>query len=105
MAKHAHEYGFVIRYPLWGEKKTGVDYEPWHLRYVGAPHAEIMYRSKLVLEEYLAKLESGDFFRYGDYVITAQKGSLFSFPREAEKMYASKNTQGGYILWGKIKKD
>jgi D-alanyl-D-alanine carboxypeptidase len=102
MAKHAHEYGFVIRYPLWGEKRTGVDYEPWHLRYVGAPHAEIMYRSKLVLEDYLAMLEKGDFFRYGDYVITAQKGSEISFPREAEEIYISQNTKGGYVLWGNV---
>lgn len=103
MAKHAHEYGFVIRYPLWGEKRTGVDYEPWHLRYVGMPHAEIMYRGKMVLEDYLTKLETGDFFRYGDYVITAQKGCEFSFPCEAEEVHISKNTKGGYVLWGKLK--
>ena len=105
MARHAHEYGFVIRYPLWGEKRTGVDYEPWHLRYVGAPHAEIMYRGKMVLEDYLAKLETGDFFRYGDYVITAQKGCEFSFPREVKDVYISQNTKGGYVLWGKLKND
>lgn len=105
MAKHAHEYGFVIRYPLWGEKRTGVDYEPWHLRFVDAPHAEIMYRSKWVLEDYLSVLEDGDFFRYGDYIISAQKGSVFSFPRETESVCVSKNTKGGYVLWGEIKKD
>ena len=94
----------MIRYPLWGEKRTGVDYEPWHLRYVGVPHAEIMYRGKMVLEDYLAKLETGDFFRYGDYVISAQKGNDLSFPREVKDVYISRNTKGGYILWGNIKK-
>ncbi len=105
MAKHAHEYGFVIRYPLWGEKRTGVDYEPWHLRYVGSPHAEIMYRGKMVLEDYIADLEQGGFFRYGDYIISAQKGNVVSFPCEAENPCVSQNTKGGYILWGKLKKD
>ena len=105
MAKHAHEHGFVIRYPLWGEKRTKVDYEPWHLRFVGAPHAEIMYRMKWVLEDYLNALEKDSFFRYGDYILSAQKGSVFSFPREAETVYISENTKGGYILWGKLKKD
>ena len=105
MAKHAHEYGFVIRYPLWGEKRTGVDYEPWHLRYVGAPHAEIMFRGKMVLEEYIDALEAGDFLQYGDYVISAQKGESFSVPSEMGSVYISRNTKGGYVLWGEIKKD
>jgi zinc D-Ala-D-Ala carboxypeptidase len=37
VAKNAHKYGFIIRYPD-GDKNqeiTGYDYEPWHLRYVG----------------------------------------------------------------------
>ncbi len=102
MAKHAHEYGFVIRYPLWGEKKTHVDYEPWHLRYVGTPHAEILYHGKLVLEEYLETLEKDAFFRYGNVVISAQKGDVFSFPSEAKTVFCSRNTRGGYILWGSV---
>ncbi len=99
MARHAHEYGFVIRYPLWGEKKTGVDYEPWHLRYVGEPHAEILYRGKLVLETYLDQLEKSLFLRYGDIVISAQKGEKLVIPKGVEKAYLSRNTRGGWILW------
>ena len=99
MAKHAHEYGFIIRYPLWGEKKTGVDYEPWHLRYVGKPHAEIMYREKLVLESYLERLEQAPFFRFGDTVISAQRGDTLVIPNGVENVCVSQNTRGGYILW------
>ena len=54
---HAHEYGFIIRYPSYGEDITGIRYEPWHIRYVGYPHAEIMYKNKWTLEEYLDKLK------------------------------------------------
>ncbi len=33
--KHAHSYGFIIRYPKGEQSVTGYVYEPWHLRYVG----------------------------------------------------------------------
>ncbi|MDG3044442.1 M15 family metallopeptidase [Bacillus sp. B6(2022)] len=36
LAKHAHEFGFIIRYPKGKEKVTGYQYEPWHLRYLGS---------------------------------------------------------------------
>ena len=35
LAEHAHEYGFIIRYPKGKENITGYKYEPWHIRYVG----------------------------------------------------------------------
>lgn len=102
MAKNAHRFGFIIRYPLWGERKTGVNYEPWHLRYVGEPHAQIIYRSKIVLEEYLDMLSEGEFFRFGDYVISKQSGEHAAFPAEAQEIFCSKDTRGGLILWGKV---
>lgn len=39
VAEHAHEYGFVIRYPEDSEDITGFEYEPWHLRYFGEQFA------------------------------------------------------------------
>lgn len=53
---HAHEYGFIIRYPKGKEALTGYEYEPWHLRYVGVEAASEMYAQGLVLEEYLRQL-------------------------------------------------
>ncbi|MBQ0010311.1 MAG: M15 family metallopeptidase, partial [Ruminococcus sp.] len=50
--KNAARFGFIIRYPYWGRKTTMVTYEPRHLRYVGVPHAEIITRSHITLEEY-----------------------------------------------------
>ena len=52
LAAHAHRYGFIIRYPQNKTHLTGIIYEPWHLRYVGAPHAAIMHENNLALEEY-----------------------------------------------------
>lgn len=51
--EHAHEYGFIVRYPRGKESITGYKYEPWHLRYLGADLAASVYNSGLCLEEYL----------------------------------------------------
>ncbi len=101
MAKNAHRYGFIIRYPLWAEKRTGVDYEPWHLRYVGSPHAELIYRQKITLEEYLETLEPGLFYRFGGWVISRQTGNRLVMPQNAQSIRYSADTRGGWIVWGK----
>ena len=43
---------FIERYPAGKEGITGTAQEPWHLRYVGMPHGEIMAEQGLTLEEY-----------------------------------------------------
>ena len=50
--RHMASFGFIERYPEGKEKITGIAHEPWHFRYVGAPHAEIMMERGLTLEEY-----------------------------------------------------
>lgn len=52
----AGRYGFVQRYAAGKETLTGIDCEPWHFRFVGYPHAIIMERLQLCLEEYLCYL-------------------------------------------------
>ena len=51
--QHAHEYGFILRFPKGKESVTGVIYEPWHYRYVGINHAKLIKERKICLEEYL----------------------------------------------------
>lgn len=53
LAAHAHEYGFIIRYPKGKENITGYKYEPWHIRYLGVETATAVYNSGKTLEEYL----------------------------------------------------
>lgn len=52
VANNAHRFGFVLRYPADKTAITGIEFEPWHLRYVGLPHSECMHEQNLVLEEY-----------------------------------------------------
>lgn len=49
----AAKYGFILRYPAGKENITGIGHEPWHFRYVGIPHAQIMTENGLTLEEYV----------------------------------------------------
>ena len=53
LAEHAHEHGFILRYPKGKTDITGYIYEPWHIRYVGREAAEQIYAMDITLEEYL----------------------------------------------------
>ncbi|UHA75019.1 M15 family metallopeptidase [Paenibacillus sp. 481] len=53
LAEHAHEFGFIIRYPQQGESITGYIYEPWHIRYVGKTAAAAIYEQQTTLEQFL----------------------------------------------------
>lgn len=53
LKKNASKYGFVLRYPKDKSDITGIQYEPWHYRYVGLPHSVIMQEKNLTLEQYL----------------------------------------------------
>lgn len=55
MQEHAHEYGFILRYPKGKENITGFKYEPWHYRYVGRIVATIIHFEKITLEEFFKK--------------------------------------------------
>ena len=59
---HAHEYGFILRYPKGKEWITGYSFEPWHYRYVGVEYATAIYNVSpdCTLEEYFG-IEGGDY--------------------------------------------
>ena len=58
LQNHAHEYGYILRYPKGKEWITGYSYEPWHYRYVGVEVATIIHEQGITFEEY-----------YADYVL------------------------------------
>ncbi len=51
---HCAEYGFILRYPTEKSPLTGVNYEPWHYRYVGQEAAREIMEQGICLEEHLA---------------------------------------------------
>ena len=54
MMNHAHEYGFILRFPKGKEFETGYIYESWHYRYVGKEIAKEIKERNICLEEYIA---------------------------------------------------
>jgi D-alanyl-D-alanine carboxypeptidase len=56
LTANAHTYGFIVRYPRDKTPVTGYQYEPWHLRYVGQPTSEAIYRQNITLEEYISRV-------------------------------------------------
>lgn len=53
LAENSYKYGFIQRYPADKADITGIEYEPWHYRYVGKEAAEEIYTQGICLEEYL----------------------------------------------------
>lgn len=101
----AAEFGFIQRYRREKEALTGIAEEPWHFRYVGAPHARLMEDNGLCLEEY------GDFLRDGPrtFRLSSGRGGTVSYlpcPQEAAerllpedaRFQISGHNDGGLIL-------
>lgn len=57
LAENSYRYGFILRYPLGEEYITGVEYEPWHFRYVGVDAATVITQRGITLEEFWEELE------------------------------------------------
>jgi len=53
LATNAPNYGFIIRYPEGKEAETGYQYEPWHIRYLGADTAKAVASSGKTFDQYM----------------------------------------------------
>ena len=93
------KYGFIIRYPVFGKEETGIRYEPWHIRYVGQPHAEITYNNHLTLEEYVDDMEIGTWYGHDGYLYSRQKiGEHVQLPKEFSNVIISPDNIGNYVI-------
>ena len=97
---NCRDYGFIVHYPSYGEKQTGIPYEPWHLRYVGLPHSQIIMDEYLTLEEYIDLLKPGSFYQYGSYLISHQNGRVIDAPSGWKHVTVSEDNLGGYFFSG-----
>ena len=52
LRENAPDYGFTLRYDRGKEDITGIQYEPWHFRYVGVNAARYLKEHDLSLEEF-----------------------------------------------------
>lgn len=58
LMENSYKYGFILRYPTDKKDITGVNYEPWHYRYVGKENALQIKKLNVCLEEYIEILKS-----------------------------------------------
>lgn len=111
LAEHAHEYGFVTRYPENKVAATGVSGYSNAFRYVGTAHATYMYQNNLCLEEYVELLKSYDLngahlsvtdaagVKYEIYRIEASTAAQTSVQVPEGKQYTiSGDNNGGLII-------
>jgi zinc D-Ala-D-Ala carboxypeptidase len=70
--ENAWKYGFILRYPKDKTDVTGIQYEPWHIRYVGLPHSAIMQEKNFALEEY------HDYLTQENSIIATFKGQTYT---------------------------
>lgn len=100
---NCHKFGFIIRYPHYGEDNTGIRFEPWHIRYVGEPHATYIYNNSLTLEEYISGLEEGVCYDTEEYYVTRQLevDGKIAVPAACDSYIISPDNTGSYIITGK----
>lgn len=52
LAANSCRFGFILRYPKGKEDITGIEFEPWHFRYVGVEAATLITEKGITLEEF-----------------------------------------------------
>lgn len=106
IGENCHTYGFIVRYAPDKADITGIYSEPWHLRYVGVPHAALMAQRQLCMEEYIEWLKGfsweGDHLYYGMesgvyeiyYVAAEEDGTTVPVPTSGEYSISGNNVDG-----------
>ncbi len=80
----APRYGFILRYPENARPITHIGGEPWHFRYVGAPHAQRIAAGGCTLEEYIASLRAYTPARPLELCADGRDYRVFSVPLSAD---------------------
>lgn len=103
LADNGYRYGLILRYPQGATSITGIEFEPWHFRYVGRPHAYYMKHNGLVLEEYIALIQSTGGFSFEMSGITyyvlhqTPRDGMIYLPTYLE-FTVSNDNMGGFIV-------
>lgn len=61
LATNAYKYGFIIRYQKDKISLTGYNYEPWHIRFIGADLASEINKTSQTLEQFFNLSASTDY--------------------------------------------
>lgn len=103
--ENSYKYGFVVRYPKGKEKYTKINYEPWHIRYVGHPYADIIYKNNWCLEEFIAYMKKNTITWQDPYNIWYLYFVKEPIETNDENTTVNFTNSGGYIVTTKRSKD
>lgn len=99
---HCWKHGFIIRYPSGKTSVTKIDYEPWHIRYVGIPHAEFISKNDITLEEYIESLTPDILYTYDKIsnfaVVKTTENEKIMIPENFISCVISPDNCGNYII-------
>ena len=108
MSENCWKYGFIIHYPEGKQDVTGIIPEPWHFRFVGQAHAEMVTKSSLCYEEYMEMLRSHtieDPYRFSgengswEVYYVPYTGGTMEVPVPKDRPYTvSGSNEGGFIV-------
>lgn len=98
--ENANKHGFILRYPKDKVEITEIVYEPWHYRYTGQPHAQIIFENQWCLEEYHDFLQAEKEIITEDYsVFYLQAEKLLSHEiYYSDQLKIENDNKGGWIL-------
>ena len=98
LVDHFADYGFILRYPEDKIPLTRIEFESWHYRYIGTPHAAICDARHECLEEYVEYLETLSFdgtrLYYNDGTMT--EGAFEELPDTGYMIYFVPASEGEY---------
>lgn len=101
VVENCAKYGFIVRYPEGKKAKTGHNFCPWHLRYVGEVHSAIMDEKKMCLEEYVDFLKAYSFDNSFQYTLNGAKYEIYTVAASAgESTIARVPVSGKYDVSG-----
>lgn len=108
---HCADYGYILRYPSDKTEITKIQYESWHYRYVGKPHAYYIMQKGICYEEYMEEIKNysadspfeivdSDGEAYAVYYVPAEtEKSVTYVPLISDKPYTiSGNNSDGFIV-------
>lgn len=96
------KYGFIVRYDSSKTDITGIAYEPWHFRYLGLPHSEIISGTTFCYEEYTEYLkmfpQNGDHLFFTSY--TGERYEIFYVPSQGAETKVELPENSDYFISG-----
>lgn len=100
IVENCWRYGFIVRCPEGKKDKTGNEYCPWHLRYVGDIHAAIMKQKELCLEEYVDFLEQYTLDQPYSFSFNNTAYQIYTVSSNEDKIVTRTPSYGNYEISG-----